>query len=207
VLSGPFYGATPAAPISELAVAALRATSGRRLHDLRDMALLLTMRDLLARRSEAVALHVEDIEFASDGTATALIQRSKTDQLGEGAVLFLGASTVAALRAWLDGAGIAEGAVFRAVNKAGRVAGDALHPAKLSPILKRLAERAGLDATGVSGHSCRIGMAQDLMAAGNDTMAIQQAERWKTPLMPARYVERIAASRGAVARYHQRRGD
>jgi integrase len=154
-----------------------------------------------------VALRVEDIEFAPGGTATALIRRSKTDQLGEGAVLFLGASTVAALRAWLDAAGIAEGAVFRAVKKAGRVSGDALHPAKLSPILKRLAERAGLDATGVSGHSCRIGMAQDLMAAGNDTMAIQQAERWKTPLMPARYVERIAASRGAVARYHQRRGD
>jgi hypothetical protein len=50
-------------------------------------------------------------------------------------------------------------------------------------------------------------MAQDLMASGADTAAIQQAGRWKTPVMPARYTERIEASRGAVARYHQRRGE
>ena len=94
-----------AAPIGETAVAAIRATTaGRRLAERRDLALLLVMRDLLARRSEAVALRVEDIAFAPDGTATALIARGKTDQAGDGAVLFLGAFTVGALRAWLDAA-------------------------------------------------------------------------------------------------------
>jgi hypothetical protein len=51
--------------------------------------LLLVMRDLLARRSEAVALTVEQLAFAEDGSATALIARSKTDQEGAGAVRWL----------------------------------------------------------------------------------------------------------------------
>jgi site-specific recombinase XerD len=195
-----------AAPLGELTVARIQATTGLRLADLRDLALLLTARDLLARRSEVVALQVEDIEFAADGTAMALIRRSKTDQAGEGAVLFLGHSTVKALRDWLDGASIISGPVFRPVNKGGRVGTDAMDPSKVALILKRMAGRAGMDLARISGHSCRVGMAQDLMASGTDTAAIQQAGRWKTPVMPARYTERIEASRGAVARYHQRRG-
>ena len=63
------------------------------------------MRDLLARRSEAAALTVEDLTFAEDGSATALIARSKTDQEGAGAVRWLSPRTAAALRSWLDCAG------------------------------------------------------------------------------------------------------
>ncbi|MDO9713586.1 site-specific integrase [Paracraurococcus lichenis] len=195
-----------AAPLGELAVARIQATTGLKLSDLRDLAMLLVARDLLARRSEVVALQVEDLEFATNGTATALIRRSKTDQAGEGVVLFLGHSTVKALRDWLNAAGIVAGPIFRPVNKGGRVGADALDPSKVATILKRMAGRAGLDASRVSGHSCRVGMAQDLVASGADTAAVQQAGRWKTPVMPARYVEHLKAGRGAVARYHQRRG-
>jgi hypothetical protein len=46
--------------------------------------LMLVMRDLMARRSEAAALMVEHLTFAEDGSATALIARSKTDQEGAG---------------------------------------------------------------------------------------------------------------------------
>jgi hypothetical protein len=42
--------------------------------------------DTMARRSELVALDVEDIEFLEDGTGRALIRRSKTDQAGEGSL-------------------------------------------------------------------------------------------------------------------------
>ncbi|MDO9713952.1 site-specific integrase [Paracraurococcus lichenis] len=78
---------------------------------------------------------------------------------------------------------------------------------KVAAILKRMAGRAGLNATRISGHSCRVGMAQDLVASGADTAAVQQTGRRKTPVMPARYVEHLEAECGAVARYHQRRGD
>ncbi len=69
-----------AAPLGEIEVAQILATAGAELAALRDTALVLTMRDLLARRSEAVALEVADLQFAEDGSATALIRRSKTDQ-------------------------------------------------------------------------------------------------------------------------------
>lgn len=176
--------------------------------ELRDVALVLVMRDLLARRSEAVALDVADVAHDADGSAVALIRRSKTDQTGEGAVVYVSLSAAAALRAWLNAAGVEEGAIFRAVNKSGRV-GERLRPGEVPRIVKRLALRAGLKpevVEGLSGHSARVGMAQDLVAAGADLAGVMQAGRWRSPTMPARYTAALEAKRGAVAQFHARRG-
>ena len=51
----------------------------------------------------------------------------------------------------------------------------------------------------------RVGMAQDLSAAGVELPELMTAGRWDSPTMPARYTEAQATSRGAVARYY--RGD
>jgi hypothetical protein len=68
------------------------------------------------RRSELVALNVEDIEETPEG-ALVTLRRSKTDQEGLGRRVAIPrgeiACPVAALRTWLDAAGIAEGAIFR----------------------------------------------------------------------------------------------
>ena len=64
------------------------------------------------------------------------------------------------------------------------------------------AKAAGLG-DGFTGHSGRVGMAQDLAAAGVELPALMQAGRWQSSKMPARYTERQAAGRGAVARYYQ----
>jgi hypothetical protein len=74
---------------------------------------------------------------------------------GGGAVPFLGGA-VRVLRAWLDAADIDSGPVLRAVNKGGRAGGGALSAGKVPGILKRLAGCAGLDASGVSDHFCRV---------------------------------------------------
>lgn len=197
-----------AAPLGEYEVRRIAEAAGTRPAELRDLALVLVMRDLLARRSEAVALDVADLAHDSDGSATALIRRSKTDQTGEGAVLYLSPPAADAVRAWLDAAAIREGAIFRAVNKAGRV-GRRLQPGEVPRIVKRLALRAGIKpevAEGLSGHSARVGMAQDLVAAGADLAGVMQAGRWKSPTMPARYTAALEAKRGAVAQFHARRG-
>ena len=49
-------------------------------------------------------------------------------------------------------------------------------------------------------------MAQDLAATGVELPALMTAGRWKSSKMPARYTERQAAGRGAVARYYQESG-
>jgi site-specific recombinase XerD len=195
-----------AAPLGEIEVARILATSGKDLPALRDVALVLTMRGLLARRSEAVALDVANLQFTDDGSATALIRRSKTDQVGAGEVRWLAPRTVTQLRRWMAAAGISEGPVFRPVNKGGVVGSMALNAGDVSRILKRLAERAGLEAAAISGHSARVGMAQDLVAGGADLPAVMQAGRWKSPTMPARYAERLLAGRSAVARHYERSG-
>ena len=59
---------------------------------------------------------------------------------------------------------------------------------------------------GFSGHSGRVGMAQDLTASGAELPALMVAGRWQSPRMPARYTEKQALGRGAVARYYQERG-
>jgi hypothetical protein len=52
----------------------------------------------------------------------------------------------------------------------------------------------------ISGHSTRVGAAQDMSAVGLDLAEIMQAGRWATPAMVARYTERIAARRGGAAK-------
>ena len=49
-------------------------------------------------------------------------------------------------------------------------------------------------------------MAQDLAASGVELLELMTAGQWKSSRMPARYTERQAAGRGAVARYYQGRG-
>lgn len=184
---------------TETVVAAIIATTPATTIGLRDLALLLTARDLLARRSELVALQVPDLDLDA-GTAT--IARSKTDQEGEGATLYVSPRTCEYLRRYMAAAGVTNGAVFRPLSRAGKVRGAALDGRDVARIFKALAKRAGLEAVGFSGHSARVGMTQDLTASGADLAAIMQAGRWKSERMPARYGERLAAGKGAVARWY-----
>jgi site-specific recombinase XerD len=192
-----------AAPLGKAELIRIFDSAGSGLVECRDLALIRTMRDMLARRSEVVALEVADLAFAADGTATVLIRRSKTDQAGAGKVCWLAKQTTRLLRDWLEAAGISAGPIFRSVSKAGVVGNTALAGGQVSRILKRLAQQAGLEPSTISGHSVRVGTAQDLVANGADLPAVMQAGRWGTPAMPARYAERLLAGRGAVARMQE----
>jgi integrase len=91
---------------------------GTSLRELRDGAILLLGFSGAFRRSELVALNLGDIEWTTEG-ALVTIRRSKTDQEGLGRRVGIPRGDIAcpvmALEAWLDAAGISEGAVFRRV--------------------------------------------------------------------------------------------
>ena len=196
ILKGP---QKQAAPLSAEALAAIRATAftPRRTRGghtetaeyaprrgLVDVALASVMRDGLLRVSEAAALGWGDVELAGDGSGRIRIPESKTDQEAEGVVLYLGPAAVEALLAIRP-----EEAVIDAVTPVFN-----LHPDTIRRRLQQAARAAGLPSwRDITGHSGRVGMAQGLSSAG----------RWKSPRMPARYTERQAAGRGAVARYYQ----
>lgn len=198
------------------------------VYDLRDRALILTWRDTMARVSEVVALQWEDIQpNPLDQSGSIEIRRSKTDQRGEGHMRFLSARTMAALAAWRTaheriisdatpkqqlaiaaahrepGALPADSAVFIGVHRAG------ITPLSTTAAVQKLNERA-VDA-GVlrrfSGHSIRVGTAQDLIAGGQEIAAIAQAGGWKDVKMVLRYGERLLTDRSAVARAEAERSD
>ena len=63
--------------------------------------------------------------------------------------------------------------------------------------------QAGGLGDGFSGHSSRVGMAQDLVAAGTDLTSLMNAGRWTTSRMPARYTQEQEAGRRIVTRYYR----
>jgi integrase len=189
-----------AAGLTERDAITIRAHLGDTPRDLRDLALLLVGRDLLARSSELVALRVEDIEPVEDG-ALVRLRRCKTST--EAHTYFIGAEAAQAVQTWLARAGIAAGPVFQSLNRGGRATGLPLDTRDVRRAFKERAQQARLPHAGnVSGHSVRVGMAQDLVAADLDVASIMQAGGWQTPRMVAQYSERISAKRGAVARFY-----
>lgn len=177
------------------------------LQGARDCALLAVAYDSACRRSELVALDVEDVTPGEDGAAVALIRRSKTDQEGKGRVVLLAPDTVARLTAWLSAAGIGEGPIFRPVRKGGRTVGaNRLGDDAVAEIFKGMARRVEIDATNVSGHSTRVGFAQDTAALGCSLPEIMQAGGWKSPTMVARYSEKQNARFGAAAKLARAQG-
>ncbi len=178
-----------------------RAMREGTLRGLRDAALISVASDALLRVSEMVAINAEDIERDPDGSAVLHIRHSKTDQEGVGASCYLGSRTMGVLDTWLESAGIngddSGSPVFRSIRKSGNVAG------RLSDRSARgiITDRCGSSATPrVSGHSLRVGSAISLARAGASLVELQQAGRWKSPEMPARYTRGESARRGAVAR-------
>ena len=162
-----------------------------------DVALLSVLRDGLLRRSEAAELRWGDVELQEDGVALLHIRRSKTDPEAEGVVLYIGQEAAQALQAIMpEDAGV--------VDPAALVFG--LSASQIGRRIDAAAKAAGLG-EGFTGHSGRVGMAQDLAASGVELPELMTAGRWKSSRMPARYTERQTAGRGAVARYYQgRRG-
>ena len=157
-----------------------------------DVALLSVLRDGLLRRSEAAPLTWEDVELRENRTALINVRRSKTDPEAEGVTLYIGPQAGEALQAIRP----AEELLDRNTSVFG------LSPRQIGWRVSAAAKAAGLG-EGFTGHSGRVGMAQNLAKTGAELPALMNAGRWKSSTMPARYTERQAASRGVVARYYQ----
>jgi hypothetical protein len=108
----------------------------------------------------------------------------------------------AGVKIWLEHAKIEKGPIFRRLIGRGKVGGP-LHPGSIAPIFKRVAQWIGMPerfVAEVSGHSTRVGAAQDLAALDIDLAAITQAGGWKSTRMPLQYAEKINAARSGMAR-------
>ena len=161
--------------------------------DLRAITLIAVMRDGLLRCSEAQRVTWSDFSIAADGSGRLVIQRSKTDQTGAGATVYLRPETVGYLNRWA----IAQHH------------GEAPQPdERLFPFTERTIRRIIVDAAEqaqlfgrYSTHSPRVGMAQDLLDNGASFAAAMQAGRWASERQFLNYVRNTAAGQNAVAKY------
>jgi site-specific recombinase XerD len=171
------------APALAERVRAMIAASPDTLAGKRNRALILLGFAGAFRRSELVALDVADIEESGAGLRVT-IRQSKTDQDGEGATIAIARGTVAcpvrALREWLDATGIASGALFRSVNKAGRASSARLTDRSVANIVKAMAGSVGLDASSFSGHSLRSGFLTSAATNGASIFKMMDVSRHKS---------------------------
>ena len=162
----------------------------------RDRALLLIAYDTLCRRSELVALRIEDVKtIITNGTekTSILLRRSKTDQNAIGKKLHLNERAQKALKEWLERLRDDRGPLLRGVNRGQKIT-KALGAGQVNRIYKRIAARANLDEElieKISGHSMRVGHAQDLVLSGASMPQIMSKGRWSKTDTVMRYVEHI----------------
>lgn len=160
----------------------------------RDRALLLTAYAGMCRRSELIELRVEDISYTCDQSIKINLRRSKTDQYGLGRWLFLNNEAQEAIIEWLKTSGIKKGKLFRGI-KGTTILGEGLSSSQINRIYKKLARKSQMEQTlikGISGHSMRVGAAQDLLKSGASLPIIMNRGRWSKPDTVMRYIEQVS---------------
>jgi integrase len=187
--------------VAPLEIADLRACLGkmreRRIDDLgvvRDRAILSLGFFSAMRRSELVALTVEDLDFGKDGL-TVTIRKSKTDQFAEGQQIGIhpqkdpAICPIALLRRYLDMSGIKSGPLFRRIDYRSDCYGDKpLTPGVIAHIVKAVCEAAGLDPERFSGHSLRAGFITTAAARGVPLDRIMRQSRHKDQRVLQTYI-------------------
>ncbi|MDE0315395.1 MAG: tyrosine-type recombinase/integrase [Candidatus Poribacteria bacterium] len=173
------------------------AEADKSIAGLRDSAMIRLMSDCLLRVSEVVAVNVGHFK-----QNTLIVQKSKTDQQGEGVALYVTSDTRNAISKYREKAGITRGALFRPIRRGGHIQTSRLTDVSARQIIKKRAAGAGVDGF-ISGHSLRVGSAVSLAKAGASVVDLQVAGRWKNSQMPAHYARAEMAERGAIARYKE----
>jgi len=173
--------------------------------NIRDKALILVGYFSFCRRSELLGMQYEHLTYDNDGVQI-MIPFSKTDQKGEGRVIFLQKRDdspkycpVKALNEWLELSMINSGPLFYRIDKANSIRKYELNEKnkKISLtdtsfvlILKKRAKEAGLnDCDKISGHSLRIGSITQARMNGVPTHEIMKMSGHKTEQMINRYTK------------------
>ena len=165
-----------------------------------DIALLCTMHDSATRAEETANAKWDDLQDAPDGRGGSVltIRSSKTDQLHEGAVLYLTQVTTDAINHMKDvrqELGIAD------------TGDDRIFRLSAQSIYRRI--RAACKFAKLQGrytaHSLRVGIAQDLLTENFSDAQIMQVHRWRSQTSLTHYTKVTKAEKNAVAQRKQRR--
>jgi len=120
--------------------------------------------------------------------------RSPSDQEGVGRKIGIPYGSnpetcpVRVLQGWLELAGITTGPLFRSINRHWQVQENRLSDIDVARVIKKLVERAGLDAAKYAGHSLRAGHATSAAIAGASERSIMNQTGHRSVQMVRRYI-------------------
>jgi integrase len=95
---------------------------------------------------------------------------------------------VRTVQAWLEQAGIITGPLFRSINRHGQVQAGRLSGIDVARVVKKLADRAGLDVAKCAGHSLRAEHATSAAIAGASERSIMNQTGHRSVQMVRRYI-------------------
>lgn len=197
-----------------------------RLIDIRNLALLSVAYESLLRESELANIRFSHLHYRNDGAAVLTIPNTKTNKSGDVEKTLLTPSTMEVVDRYVTGGDINRddgGYLFRHVYRSGKVKEAPNDPITGAPNHNPLSKQAieGVFVSAwlalnpsvdprkepnfrkryrvYSGHSARVGAAQDLLAAGFDSLQVQQAGRWKSNTMVAQYGADVDVEKSAMA--------
>jgi integrase len=177
-----------------------------RLVERRNLAAVFMSYNTMLRQSELARIKVSDLQYQDDGTILVDIGYTKTIVGGAGLKKVLGRQCAALVKEWLRLAKLEEehdAYVLSPVTRFDRIrkmtkpltrpnmnkifsdAWHALGKVPMPPNKQRY--------TTWTGHSCRVGAAQDLMLQGESLAAIMHEGTWKDPRQAMSYLREIEA--------------
>ena len=195
----------------------LDTCAGGSIVDYRDKALLLVaFASGGRRRSEVARLRLEDLVDRPDveaggatagGTPTGTLPclalrlgRTKTAGVDQDERVLLIGRPVTALRMWISLAPIMSGAIFRPIDRFGRVGRGALDGQSVNAILKKRCVSAGLDPARFSAHGLRSGYLTEAARQGVPIQEAMQQSRHRSIQQAAAYYNEADLERGLSAR-------
>jgi integrase len=183
-------GSSQAYGINKDLLGKMIAAATNDLRGIRDKAILSLAYDTLCRRSEIVSLDVEDIIYTNEQIKIRL-KRSKTDQDKLGKILEINNQSKIYLLNWLQKSKLESGRIFRGVKNNGLLT-SSLNKAQINKIYKKLAGKVNVDKEilkKISGHSTRVGAAQNLLSSGASLGMILKKGRWTKIDTAMKYLE------------------
>jgi integrase len=151
------------------------------------------------RRSEVAAAMMEYLEIREGGYLYT-VQKSKTDQQGEGLTVPVQGIAAAALTRWMIMASITEGPLFRRFIKGGKVSAYALSDHSINTMVKERVIQAGLNPSYYSAHSLRAGFMTEGALQGLHVRELMQLSGHSDINTALTYVRPGEASNSRAAR-------
>jgi len=221
VMNGERAGQAVPFRLTDLLVLDGKWSGSENLQLVRDLAFLHVAYATLLRISELSRLRVRDVMHAVDSRIILDVAWTKTIVQTGGLIKALGTRSTQRLEQWIEASGLSnqpDAYLFTAVHRSGRVlvAEKPMSTRALEQIFNRAWRSAGNVGavkanknrySGWSGHSARVGAAQDMADNGYPITRIMQEGTWKKPETLMRYIRHVDAHKGAMVEFMDQYAD